>query len=48
MDKRGDWLTLGIGDAGYKVLQQEVPTSCNPLTSGVAKANNESHPDIHP
>jgi len=48
VDERGGWLTLGIRDAGYYVLQKEVPTPCNPLTSGAAKANNESHPDIHP
>jgi hypothetical protein len=48
VDERGDWLTLGIGDRAYEVLQQEVPTPCNPMTSSVAKANNESHPDIHP
>jgi len=25
-----------------------VPTPNDPMTSGVAKANNESYPDIHP
>lgn len=28
--------------------KQEVPTPNDPMTSGVAKANNESYPDIHP